>query len=60
MEEQSANGGGENHETSGHAGASSEAEQRFDGVLFGDNYFCRRENVVDARQACSLSRTSGH
>ena len=27
MEEQSANGGGENHETSGHAGASSEAEQ---------------------------------
>ena len=36
MEEQSANGGGENHETSGHAGASSEAEQQKEGPSPGE------------------------
>jgi len=36
MEEQSANGGGEKHDTSGHAGASSEAEQQKEGLAPGE------------------------
>src|SRR2546425_3883221 len=36
MEEQSANGGGEKHDTSGHAGASSEAEQEKEGLAPGE------------------------
>ncbi|MFL5312149.1 MAG: hypothetical protein ACJ79H_17080 [Myxococcales bacterium] len=36
MHEQSANGGGEKHETSGHAGASSEAELQKEGLAPGE------------------------
>jgi hypothetical protein len=36
MEEQSANGGGEKHDTSGHPGASSEAEQQKEGLAPGE------------------------
>ena len=54
MEEQSANGGGENHETSGHAGASSEAEQQKEGLAPGE-----RESIAAQRQTHVKSLARG-